>query len=315
MDEARERVSRAVGCEFAEVIFTSGGTEAMNLALIGTALANEDPHRIRILISAADHHCAILAEPTLTRLGYRVEIIPVDAHARPLLPPLSDDILLVCAMHVNNELGTVTESIAAQCAEFGIRYVLDAVASFGKIDVPVADLTVLAAHKIGGPKGVGALIVRAGNRLKPWIVGGAQERELRGGTENPAAIVGLGAACESISVVHAEARDAFLDRLVPHGFLPTVADRNETISPYAHGRFPGVRAETLLIALDRLGVSASSGAACSSGSVEPSHVMLACGFGPEAARECLRFTFGAETTVAQAEEAATRVLTALNQFR
>ena len=316
MDEAREHVSHAIGCEFSEIVFTSGGTEAVNLAILGPALANEKPSRNRILISSADHHCALGTVPLLERLGYRVQMLPVSSNATPIIPPISDDVLMVVAMHVNNEFGTITdaEPIQRACEQAGALFVMDAVASFGKIPVPRTDLITLAGHKVGGPKGIGALIVKSGTKLKPWIVGGGQERELRGGTENPAAIIGFGAACRTFPAISAAPRDTFLSSLIELGFVPTVTDSTPVLSGYAHGRFPGIPAETVLIALDRLGVSANSGAACSSGSVEPSHVMLASGYGETEAKEALRFTFGPETTVEMALEAAARVRQAVDQF-
>jgi cysteine desulfurase len=284
---------------------------------LGFCTANENPARSQILISAADHHCALGTVPLLERLGYEVRFLPVSKTALPIIPPLDESVLMVVAMHVNNELGTVTAvgSIASECERVGALFVMDAVASFGKIRVPRVDLVAIASHKVGGPKGAGALIVKSGTKLRPLTVGGGQERELRGGTENPPAIIGFGVACRNFPVTSAAPRDVFLDRLHAMGFVPTVDDRTTALSSYAHGRFPGIPAETLLIALDRLGISANSGAACSSGSVEPSHVMLACGYSETEAKEAMRFTFGPESTLEMAEDAADRVKQAISQFR
>lgn len=304
IDEAREKVAQRMGCDFAEVVFTSGGTEACNLAVIGHALANEST-RFRILISAAEHACVWAAAPIVRRLGYLVEPVPVDALARPLLTNLDQDVLLVVAMVANNELGTISPvgKIAAATQEVGAAYFCDAVQAPGAID---ADLVAIAGHKMGGPRGVGALVVRAGTKVSPFVAGGAQERERRGGTEDVAAIVGLGVACVLDPIDPRPARDAFLDALAPHAVES--APRSETLPSHAHVRFPGVEAETLLLALDRAGVAASAGAACASGSLEPSHVLLACGWPLNEAKEGVRFTFGWTNTVAEAEEAARRVL-------
>ncbi len=329
LDEARETLSDALGCLFAEVLFTSGGTEGANLALIGAAIQNLDASRTRILISSAEHHCVLQSGPALEALGYTVELLPVDGEARVdldfLSQTLDDRVLLVSAMHANNELGTlnaVTE-IAERAHGHGALYHCDAVQTFGKklpgLDDPFpkltrlpVDLLTVSAHKLGGPKGTGAIFIRAGVKLKPLIAGGGQEREVRGGTENVSGIVGFAAAVRAATARKTSdsvnPRDVFLSSLVEAGFVPTVESRETTLSGHAHLRLPGVDAETMLIRLDREGVSASSGSACSSGSVEPSHVLLACGYSPTESKEGLRFTFGFETSLAEAEEAARRTI-------
>ena len=317
IDEARERVAERVGCLFAEVIFTSGGTEAANFAIIGAALANENPQRRRILISAAEHHCTLETAAVLTRLGYQVEILPVDRLGRVLIDQIAfgDDVLLVAAMHANNELGTFNDvvEIGRRARETGALYFCDAVQTFMKhpvsLDALGADLIGVSGHKIQGPKGVGALIVRAGTKLRPLIHGGGQEREMRGGTENVAAIVGLGEAVRrepkpgSIA-----AREAFLSEVPAVRTIPADVP---SLAGHAHVRIPGKTAETALIRLDRAGISASSGAACSSGSTEPSHVMLAAGFSVAEAREGLRFTLPTDMTETEARDAGRAVAAAL----
>jgi cysteine desulfurase len=321
IDLARERVAKRLDCAFAEVVFTSGGTEACNLALIGRALSNEDPQRKRILISAAEHACVWAAAPMLRRLSYYVESIPVDHYARPVLPPLTDDILLVSAMAANNEIGTLSPigEVAKTTRAVGATYFCDAIQTPGRTD---ADLVAIAGHKMGGPRGVGVLVVRAGTRVSPFVAGGAQERERRGGTENVAAIVGLGAACTLDSSDLMLARDAFLDALPPlgerdrgEGKAIESVPRELTLSSHAHVRFPGVNAETLLLALDRAGVAASAGSACASGSLEPSHVLLACGWTPQEAKEGVRFTFGWNSTVEEAQDAAKRVVSVVGNLK
>ena len=307
LDLARERVARRMGCEFAEVVFTSGGTEACNLALVGRALANEDPRRDRVLISAAEHACVWGAAPLLRRLGYRVEPIPVDRCARPLLEGVDNDVLLVAAMAANNELGTITDvpAIAALCREAGATLFCDAVQMPGATD---ADLVAIAAHKMGGPRGAGALVVRAGTRIKPFVAGGAQERERRGGTEDTVALVGLGAACAIPAPDLRPVRDVFASRISDLGArIVFTTHPPPTTHSILHLRFPGLDAETLLLALDRAGISASAGAACASGAQEPSHVLLACGWTAQEAKEAVRFSFGWTNTVEEAVEAVARV--------
>lgn len=315
LDEARERVAGALGCEFGEVAFTSGGTEAANLALIGTALGSG---RRRILLSGAEHHCVIGAVPTLERLGFAVELLPVDRFARidmdALSAALDDDVLLVAAMHANNELGTwnPVREVADLTHRHGAFYFCDAVQSFlvggWSVDDLGADLISVSAHKVGGPKGTGALYVRAGTPIRPLVVGGGQEREVRGGTENVAGIVGFGAAVAegwSDGSRRRAAKAAFAESLADA--RPTVPEDIPTHPGIFHCRIPGVDAETMLIRLDRAGISAGSGAACSSGSIEPSHVLQAAGYSKAEAREGLRFSFGDETSIEDARAAAALV--------
>lgn len=328
LDEARERVSHAVGCDFAEVCFTGSGTEAVNLALLGHALsADRDPSRRRVLMSAAEHHAVLHVRPVLELLGLEVTLLPVDGEARVDLDALSamldEEVAMVAVMAANNEVGTVqpVEQVAARVHAVGAWLLVDAVQTFARESTPAwakgADLVAASAHKIGGPQGVGILAVRAGVPLEAVMRGGGQERERRAGTEDVAGVVGAGLAT-ALTHQHwreerAEtevARDAFeavaRDRLGPR-WVPTLAPDTVRLPSHAHFRVPGVTAETLLIRLDREGVAASAGAACSSGSVEPSHVVMAMGRSEGAARESVRFTFGPTTGVDEAREAAARL--------
>lgn len=331
LDSAREILSDTLGCRFAEVLFTSGGTEAANLAIVGTALQNEDSTRNRVLLGAAEHHCVLHTQSLLERLGYRVELIPVDREARvdPNTLPLGPDVLLVSVMHANNELGSVNpvRAIADRVHEYGAIFHTDAVQSFLKPELgsPTwkvadldADLVTISAHKVNGPKGTGAIYMRAGVKLKSLIGGGGQEREVRGGTENVAGIVGFGkAVAEHVRTPHAvsqSTRESLATGLADLGALASVR-QGPTLRGHVHGRFPGIPAQTLLIALDRAGVAASSGAACSSGSVEPSHVLLACGYSPIEAAEGVRFTLGPETRPDEVEEALLRLARVLDRIR
>ena len=329
IDRAREVLSSALGCLFGEVVFVSSGTEAMNLALVGAALGA--PSRRRVLMSAAEHHCAVNTAPLLERLGFVVEQVPVDSlarvHVEALEGAMGDDVLLVCAMHANNELGTFNDvgAVSALAKRHGALFVCDAVQTFPwadgerwTVDDLGADMVAVSAHKIGGPQGAGALYLRAGTAVKPVTLGGGQEREMRAGTENVAAIVGFAKAVECAVTYSgscakkAAVRNAFIQTVEGEAELTVRGER--CLPGHLHVRFPGVSAESLLILLDRMGVSASAGAACSSGSIEPSHVLLACGWG-ERAGEGLRFTFGDQTTLEEAREAGERTLRAVRQIR
>lgn len=331
IDTARETLSGAIGAEFGEVIFTSSGTEAANLAILGAALGNENPNRNRILFSAVEHHCVLHLQPLLERLGYEVGILPVNRYgqvdvdkAESLIRP---DVLLASVMTLNNELGTFQPDIQPLCSLHGVLVHQDAVQSLGWYPVSAKNSTVemmsFSAHKLYGPKGAGALYIRAGTKVKPTALGGGQEREMRAGTENVAGVVGFGEAVLQMAArpdageKRRGARDAFVSELhsrAGEGFSLSV-DQKFSSGGHAHLRFPGITAESMLILLDRMGVSASSGAACSSGSLEASHVLLACGYSEAEAREGLRFTFGMETTPEDAREAARRVADGADRIR
>lgn len=328
VDVAREIVSSALGALFAEIIFTSGGTEAANLAILGYALANEDPRRNRVILGSAEHHCVLHTQALLERLGYRVSFARVDREARIdpnfLTEEVSDDVLLVSTMHANNEFGTINpiSEIAGIAHAAGAKLHVDAVQSFLKpelsfwhVDDLAADLVTVSSHKVNGPKAVGVVYSRAGTKLKPLVGGGGQEREVRGGTENVAGIVGFGAAVRQHveHPVEIDLRDRFEHRILDLGAVPSVS-KAPRLKGHVHVRFPGVKAESLLIALDRLGISASSGAACSSGSIEPSHVMLAAGYSLAEAREGVRFTLGPETSADELDQAAERIEFALSRM-
>lgn len=313
IDAAREVVSSALGCLFGEVVFTSSGTEACNLAMVGAVLAHEGARK-KVLVSEAEHHSVLNTRPIVERLGFQWEPVIVDNQALPdlamMYDAVDDQALLVAAMHANNELGTITDvrDVAEMAHEEGVYVFCDAVQTFPwcgdfrwTVDDIHADLVAVSAHKIGGPKGVGALYVRSGVPVKPLMLGGGQEREMRAGTENVAAIVGFAAAVQASlqdplqGQRKKRTRDAFVRTLIEQDtprlhFLPEAVD---VLPGHCHLRFEGVSAESLLILLDRMGVAASAGAACSSGSIEPSHVLLAADWPEDAAREGVRFTFGA----------------------
>lgn len=312
IDAARELVAESMDCLPGEVIFTSSGTEAVVTGIVGAARAGLGGSRKRILVGAAEHHAVLHCEKQLLELGYSVEYIaptPAGAFDAENLE-VSDDVLLVSAMHANNETGAITDVdfVAEKCRAAGALSFCDAVQSFGKLPLPDADLIAVSAHKVYGPKGVGALRIRAGVKVEPLIAGGGQEREMRGGTEDVAAIVGFGASLRNFGDAYigvAATRNTFVEevlQLLPEAVF-TALD-SPCLGSHAHLRITGLSAQVALINLDRLGVAASSGAACSSGSIEPSHVLLAAGMSEDEAAEGLRFTFGQGNTEWQAKRTA-----------
>lgn len=321
IDESREIFSQLLGCLFGEVVFTSSGTESANLAVIGGALsAREQTGSWEVILGAAEHHCVLHTRGFLELLGFKVLIAPVDRQARVDVGWLQDHVrgqtALVSVMHANNELGTFNDvvEIGRFCRKHAAFFHVDAVQTFPgswRVDDFEADLATLSAHKFYGPKAVGILYARSGVKPKALMVGGGQEREVRAGTENVAGIVGAGVAAREIAQdlgwkeTVAEIRDLFEASLDPR-FIRSVTDAPR-LPGHCHIRFPGVDAETALIRLDREGIAASSGAACSSGSLEPSHVLAACGYPVAEAKEGLRFTFGRQNTKEEALAAALTV--------
>ncbi len=313
IDEARETFARSIGARPEEVVFTGGGTEADNLAVKGAAWAGADRGR-HVLISPIEHHAVGDSAEWLEGQGFEVEELPVDADG--LVDPeavaerIRDETALVALMLVNNEIGTIepVEEVARICRERGVLCFTDAVQALGKIPVDVTDLGVdlaaFSAHKIGGPKGTGALYVRRGVKLVPHTHGGGQERGRRSGTENVAGIVGLG---EAARVVTAELDTAperwreLRDRL-HSGLLERIDDvrlnghATRRVPHNLNVSFKGIVGEDVLLMLDAKGICASTGSACQSGSVEPSFVLKACGIPAEWANGALRFTVGRRTT-------------------
>ncbi|MHB2020104.1 MAG: cysteine desulfurase family protein [Candidatus Xenobia bacterium] len=303
VEQAREQVAGLLGATPSEIVFTGSGTEADNLALVGGVLGREKPRR-RVLASAVEHHAVLHAGKLLQRLGFDFDTVPVSADGRPDVDwPVGSETALVACMRVNNETGVVlpVERLSPRCREWEVLLHCDAVQAAGSLPLDVSalgvDLLSLSAHKIYGPQGIGALYVRRGVLLAPLAVGGGQENGRRAGTENVASIVGFGVAAD-LARRRLPERQAHLARLEAHFQLP-MAERVGS-PPRVPGiqswRFPGVDGEALLCRLDVEGIAASMGAACSSGALSASHVMLAMGYAPEAAREVIRFSFGEATT-------------------
>jgi cysteine desulfurase len=334
IDEARETVARLIGAQPREIVFTGGGTEADNLAIKGVAWAATARGR-HVITTAVEHKAVLNATAVLERSGFEVTVLPVDRDGRidpiDIAAALTDRTTLVSVMAANNEVGTVQPvgAIGEIVRGHGARFHVDAVqfAAHEPIDVDAwqADLVSLSAHKLGGPQGVGALFVRRGTQLLPQLQGGSQERQRRAGTENVAGIVGFGAAYR---LAHADAgvRAAEAARLrglcgrLRNGLL---AFEGVTLTGHGEHRLPnnvsvvidGVEGGDLVAALDLEGVEASTGSACTSGSTEPSHVLLAIGIDPHLAHGSLRLTLGPETTDADVDTCLAAMTNVLPRLR
>ncbi len=320
VEEARERASAILGCSPGEIVFTGGGTESDNLAVKGRALLGGGG----IVTTAVEHEAVLEAARFCERLGSKLAILEVDAQGRVdpdrVAGVAGDDTAIVSVMAANNETGVLQPLGEIRTAMSG-RTALhtDAVQSFvsQSVDLAGLDLVSLSGHKLGGPKGVGLLYVREGVALEPLVHGGGQELGRRSGTLNVAGIVGMVAAMEA-AVADRErfrsevgaARDVFEAKLA--GVTTPTLDTARLVQ-HSHLRFGGLRNETLLVLLDRVGIAASAGSACSSGAATVSHVLSAMGMTSAEARECLRFSFGWSSTVAEAEEAARRIVEVLER--
>ncbi len=317
MDTARRQVADLIGTEASEVIFTAGGTEADNAAIRGAAEALEPAGRRHLVTTSIEHEAVLNTVKGLARRGWRVTTVPVGASGivsvEAVAAAVTEETALVSVMHANNEIGTIQPiaEIAAIARARGALVHTDAVQTVGKVPVDVralgVDLLSLSAHKFYGPKGAGALWVRRGVRLAPFVTGGRQERGRRAGTENVAAIAGLGAAAELArqSIKEEGPRLAALRDRLERGILAAVsgAERNGQAAPRvpntANVSIDRVESESLLIGLDLEGIAVSSGSACSSGTLEPSHVLKAMGLPHGRTLGSIRFSLGAANTEAE----------------
>jgi len=315
LDDAREQVALVLGCQPKEIVFTSGGSESINLALKGVAMALRAQGKNHLISSTIEHHAVLHALDYLVEYeGFRVTLLPVDRNGRvnpaDLSTALRPETALVSVMYANNETGVVQPiaDLAAICRERGVLFHTDAVQAPGQLPLDVntlsVDLLSLTAHKFYGPQGVGLLYLRRGTPLVPQINGGAQERRRRAGTENIAGIVGLAKAltiAESERTTHASRLRALSERLID-GVLTRIpqswlnGDRESRLPSIVNLGFACIETESLLLLLDQRGICASSGSACTSGSLEPSHVLLAMGLSPEEANGSIRFSLGKQTT-------------------
>lgn len=336
LEGARGRVASVLGCLPGEVVFTAGGTEADNLAVKGIALARraENPVRNRILISAVEHPAVAESADFLARVhGFAVDVVPVDRDGRvdpgAFAALLGPDVAVASVMYANNEIGTVQPiaELAAAARAAGVPFHTDAVQAAGWLPLDVAALGVealgISGHKIGAPKGVGALYLRSRIHAEPLVHGGGQERGARSGTENVAFAVALAAALvlaeaerpsahRRVAVLRADFIAQVLDR-IPEARL--TGHRSERLPSVASFVFPGTSGESVLLELERDSVLCSSGSACAAGSDEPSPVLLACGIAPEVAQTALRFSFGAGIAQADLETAAEKLVDALARVR
>ena len=319
LDTARERVASVLNCRNNEVVFTSGGTEADNAAIHGAAVALQGTGN-HIITTSVEHHAVLHTCQYLESLGFEVTYLPVDDYGavspEAVSNAITDRTTVVSVMYANNEIGTINPvpdigaTVRRRAVELGRTIVMhtDAVQAAGFLDLDVRQLNVdmlsLSGHKFYGPKGSGVLFIRRGTPYLPLLLGGGQERERRSGTENIAAIVGLSVALETANATRLETGahcSALRDRII--GRIAAEID-GAILNGHPSNRLPnnvnfsfgGVEGESLLLGLDLAGIAASSGSACSSGSLEPSHVLLALGQTAETARGSLRMTLGKNNT-------------------
>jgi len=314
VEEAREKIARLIGANPSEIVFTAGGTEADNYAIKGIAWANQKKGN-HIITSQIEHHAVLHSCQFLEKHGFKVTYLKVDKYG--LIDPedvkkaITDQTILVTIMHANNEIGTIEpiKEIGKIVKEAGIYFHTDAVQTTGHIPIEVNDLGVdmlsISGHKLYGPKGVGALYLRKGTKIVNLIDGGAQEKNRRAGTENVTGMVGLGKAVE---LAEKRLAGGEVDKVVKlrDKLITGIMDQIENVRLNGHSakRLPGnvnicfefIEGESMLLNLDMKGVAASSGSACTSGSLEPSHVLLAIGLPPEIAHGSLRLTLGKDNT-------------------
>ncbi len=316
--KARESVAKNLGCEPNEIIFTSGGSEADNQAIMTAAILGERKGKKHIISTAFEHHAVLHTLEKLKKRGFEIELL--DVHENGMIYPeqvekaIRDDTALVTIMYANNEIGSIMpiSEIGSICKSKGVYFHTDAVQAVGHIKINVKeqniDMLSLSAHKFHGPKGIGALYVRRGIAVQSLIEGGAQERGKRAGTENIPAICSMAAALDEICAhidENAEKMTKVRDRLIeglseiPHSILN--GDREKRLPGNVNMCFEGIEGESLLLYLDDKGVCASSGSACTSGSLDPSHVLLAIGRPHEIAHGSLRLSLSEENTLEEAE--------------
>ncbi len=314
LQSAREAVARAIGAQPREIYFTSGGSEADNQAIVSAAKTGAHKGKKHLITTAIEHHAVLHTMDQLAKEGFEVTLIPVDesgiVKVSDVAAAIREDTALVSVMFANNEIGTIqpVAEIGALCREKNVPFHVDAVQAVGHLPIDVnaqnIDMLSLSGHKFHGPRGVGALYVRRGTPLLTFIHGGAQESGRRAGTENLPAILGMTAALDD-SIAHmaennahaAKLRDALIDGLskIPHSALN--GDREHRLSGNVNFCFEGIEGESLLLLLDDKGIAASSGSACTSGSLDPSHVLLAIGRPHEVAHGSLRLTLDQDNTM------------------
>jgi cysteine desulfurase len=320
IDDARSAIASLLNGDPSEIVFTSGGTESDNFAIRGAAEALDATGRRHLIASAIEHEAILNTCKALARRGWKITLVPVDQSGivspERVREAISRETALVSVMHANNEIGTIQPiaAIAAIAHEHGALMHTDAVQSTAKIPVDVRalgiDLLTLSAHKFNGPKGAGALWIKRGTRMLPILTGGKHERNRRAGTENVPAIVGLGVAARlAAQKLASEAvRVAALRDRLEQGIVASVpgtminGDLRQRVPNTTNISFDRVEAESLLIALDLEGIAVSTGSACSSGTLEPSHVLRAMGFSAHRTQNSLRFSLGQFSTDAEVQQ-------------
>jgi cysteine desulfurase len=329
--QAREQVAGLLGCEPSEIVFTSGGTESDNTAIKGTLAAL--PHKRKIITSRIEHPAVLTVCRELENQGYTVMELPVDKEGQldieQLAEELDDDTALVTIMYANNETGVIfpIDKISRLTAEKGVVFHTDAVQAVGKIPLNLSksniDLLSLSGHKLHGPKGVGILYVRKGTRLSPYMLGGHQEAGRRAGTENVPGIVGLGKACElaannveqennKVKNLRDKRESAILEKC-PDSLLN--GDKENRLPNTTNISFEYIEGEAILLMLDKYGICASSGSACTSGSLEPSHVLRAMGVPFTAAHGSIRFSLSRYSTEEEVDYTIEKIPPIVNQLR
>lgn len=325
LDEARQTIARAIGAKPSEVIFTSGGTEADNLALMGVAKANRDKGN-HIITSSIEHHAVLNTCKSLEREGFNVTYLPVDESGyislEDLTNALTNETILVSIMFGNNEVGVIQsiQEISKIVHDHGAIFHTDAVQAFGLINIDVnelgIDLMSVSSHKINGPKGIGFLYVRENVKLYSLIHGGEQERKRRAGTENVTSIAGFARAVALIQENRAEKAQQYMDFkkimlrvFEEQGIQFQINGTTTDVLPHILNiSFKGVNVESLLVNLDLAGIAVSSGSACTAGSIEPSHVLVAMyGRESERIRSSIRFSFGLGNSLDDIENAANKI--------
>ncbi len=333
IDRARTQVAKLLGANDNEIYFTSGGTESNNLAIRGV-VELADREKGRLVTSSVEHHAVLRPMQRLSEQGFELSILPVDKYGSVNPEDLQHSLaagntLLVSVIAANNEVGTLqpVEELGNICRQAGIIFHVDAVQAVGKIKIDLRCLPVellsISGHKIYGPKGIGALYVRRGVKLQPQLFGGSHERGFRAGTENVAGIVGLGEACELAGAESGQHNRQI--RLLRDSLWEGLQKKLDGVHLNGHPEnklvntlnvsFEGVEGEALLLNLDLKGIACSSGSACASGSLEPSHVLTAMGVPPELTQASVRFSLGRDNTAEQIERAVEVVVRVVSHLR
>ncbi|HCO18624.1 MAG TPA: cysteine desulfurase NifS [Tissierellales bacterium] len=332
IDKARERVAKAIGAKKTEVFFTGGGSEADNWALKGVAYKNKDKGN-HIITTKIEHHAILHTCEYLEQQGFQVTYLDVDEYGMISLEELEKAItektILISIMFANNEIGTIqpVKEIGELAKKHGVLFHTDAVQAVGSLPIDVKEMNIdllsMSAHKLYGPKGVGALYIRQGTKIDPLIAGGAQEKNKRAGTENTPGIVGLGKAIE-LAYEHLEENTTYLISLRER-LIKGIKERIPYVRLNGHPekRLPGnanfcfqfIEGEALLLSLDMVGIAGSSGSACTSGSLDPSHVLLAIGLPHEIAHGSLRLSLGTGNTEEEVDFAVEKLVGIVDRLR